>query len=195
MGDEFNEFSVETFEHRFVQSKAVEAIGKATQPLFFFLNFFFLNLLKKDLSKRNPIYTLFESNFVYEALLMFIHANVHRIAIHDKHDVSKLKMENILSQSTLIAFIYSHADKLGNCLDVQLKDKAVLKPVITVKQTDQAIVAFKKILSEKVSAVAVVDDEDRFVSAISSKDIKILVNSKKKNRFEPKIKLFLSCLK
>jgi len=84
---------------------------------------------------------------------------------------------NYITQSDAVEFIFKNkmlgpaASKTVESLNVATKN------VITVKQTEMVIEAFKKMVLEKVSGVGVVDDDNKLVGCISAHDIRAVTSS------------------
>jgi len=84
---------------------------------------------------------------------------------------------NYITQSDAVEFLYKNkmlgpsASKTVETLQLATKD------VITVKQSELVVEAFKKMTIEKVGGVGVVDDQNQLVGCISAHDIRAVTSS------------------
>uniref|UniRef100_A0A6B2LE11 CBS domain-containing protein n=1 Tax=Arcella intermedia TaxID=1963864 RepID=A0A6B2LE11_9EUKA len=81
----------------------------------------------------------------------------------------------LLTQTDIVKFIYEH-DKSG------LKDKplkelglADTKKICSVNVNSSALVGFRTIYKQHVSAIAILDDKGKIVGTLSSSDVRVLV--------------------
>eukprot|EP01104_Vermistella_antarctica_P007566 TRINITY_DN1857_c0_g1_i1.p1 TRINITY_DN1857_c0_g1~~TRINITY_DN1857_c0_g1_i1.p1 ORF type:complete len:330 (-),score=104.80 TRINITY_DN1857_c0_g1_i1:750-1739(-) len=118
---------------------------------------------------------------------------VHRVCIVDKDGM----VESIISQSGVISAI-GDAIKEGK---VTLPDGALaksvadlklgIKDVLTIGENEKAINAFRLMNKHGVSALAMIDDEDRLVGNISGRDFKAVRAQEDSYWFKD---LFLGCM-
>jgi len=159
LGDDFDLFSLDTKEARFTDEKAAKVV---------------------DLSKRNPLHPIFTTGRLYEAMKSFKETGVHRLPMHDRYDTQFLRMDNLLTQSALISYFAKYNTALREISTFTLEQKQLgIKPVVSVKEDEKAYEAFKVMIKQGVSAVAVVDANGKFVNSLTGKDIKVLVQRTK----------------
>lgn len=122
------------------------------------------------------------------ALELFARTDTKRSAVVDN---KTHKVKNVVTQSMLISFIRQNKEKLSSLLSKQVRDitapsmlqrddpsfeasgpSARFNMVHTINQTDKAINAFNKMVNEKVSAVAIVDDDGVLTGNISIRDLR-----------------------
>jgi CBS-domain-containing membrane protein len=85
------------------------------------------------------------------------------------------KVVQIISQSQVCQLLYERVKAGGVLSDTTPATSGLgLKPVIAVKDTDQARDAFQLMVDKKVSSVAIVDETGEILTAVSSKDIRLL---------------------
>eukprot|EP01124_Arcella_intermedia_P023153 TRINITY_DN3611_c0_g1_i1.p1 TRINITY_DN3611_c0_g1~~TRINITY_DN3611_c0_g1_i1.p1 ORF type:complete len:314 (+),score=70.27 TRINITY_DN3611_c0_g1_i1:115-1056(+) len=92
----------------------------------------------------------------------------HRVAIGDA------KLEQFITQSDLVRVI--HEKKLFGGLENKTVKELSLgtASVITIKNTERVVEAFKKIVIKKITGVGVVDENNKIVGQVSSSDIKCI---------------------
>lgn len=127
------------------------------------------------LSRRNP----FHQVKVDDSLLVvceILAKGVHRVPVVDEHGT----VVNIISQSSIIQFINSHI-KEANVKNELLKTINELhlgsKPVISVDKDTSAIETFRLMDNKKLSSLAVVDHDGRFVGNTSASDLKLFIKT------------------
>jgi len=112
-----------------------------------------LQVLKPDCSFKEIVTTL---------------TQVHRLAIGDEKIIdyiSQSEVVKLLKEKEVFAPIASKTiEELNLCN----------KSLISVKEGDRVIEAFKLMVTNKVSGVAVINDKQQFVGQISSSDIKCI---------------------
>lgn len=123
-----------------------------------------------DLSGRNPWCAVTEETPLNSLLDMFgSEVGLHRVAIVD----SEANILGIISQFRIVQFVYEHRDKFSSDrLEMKVGDWAAARNIVTVPQFTPVIEAYERLLKEKVSAVAIVDEENKFVGVLSATDLK-----------------------
>jgi len=173
LGEDFDLFLLDSKESRFTDEKAAKVV---------------------DLSKRNPLYPVWNSSKLCDVLQKFAEVGVHRLPVHDTQDRSFKRMDNVLSMSAVVSFISKNVSCLGSLAEVTLGEKNIgIKTVLSIRDDAKAFDGFKLMAEKRVTAVAIVDSEGKFVSSLTAKDIKALVQrTKGKSRinFQP---LFQNC--
>ncbi|XP_049848919.1 uncharacterized protein LOC126316932 [Schistocerca gregaria] len=89
---------------------------------------------------------------------------------------------NIITQSSVLELLMENRQELGPKLDQTLFQLGCGgKPVISIKAGESTIVGFRKIVDNRFTAVAVVDDEtEELIGSISLRDIESLVHLKQR---------------
>jgi len=102
------------------------------------------------------------------AVQTMIKHKAHRVLVLN----SDGKPESLITQSRVVQLLsmMSSSNKLKTVGQLEL----VKKKVVSISKEKKALHAFQLMKSHKVSAVAVVDEDDRFVGDISVSDIKVL---------------------
>jgi len=98
--------------------------------------------------------------------------NYHRIIV-----TKTGAAESVLTQSRLLDYLYIHnMPSLLGTLGLQTVDnlKLGIRPVHSVTNGTQVIQAFKMMVREKVSGLAIVDERNRIVGNISASDLKLI---------------------
>jgi 5'-AMP-activated protein kinase, regulatory gamma subunit len=81
---------------------------------------------------------------------------------------------NILSQSDIVRFLIPKMDNYTELFDQTVQECGLAtRPPLTVRDTDLTIKALKLMHSQRVSALAVVDEEGRLVGNFSASDLKV----------------------
>jgi len=85
------------------------------------------------------------------------------------------KVIQIISQSQICALLYERVKAGGVLNDTTPGTSGIgLKPVFSVKDNDQARDAFQLMVDQRVSSVCVVDENGEILTAVSTKDIRLL---------------------
>jgi len=135
-------------------------------------------------SGRNPFYAIDIHSPVLMAMEFMSKKLVHRVPVFDPSG----SLVTIVTQSNIIKLLFDNLDRF-NYASLKLQDLDLgTKNVISINQQKKAIEAFKLIHSNKISGVAVVDDNGYLVGNISASDLgKIGYDAAYLSR------LFLSC--
>lgn len=152
LGEDFAEYTLDQKENLFAQQHAEKVA---------------------DLSKRNQLIKLDRKQPLVRALEMFKATGVHRIAITKRKGK---KIRNILTQSAIVDWIHRHPQLLPrSVLDKTIKELNLgTKNVISIREDEKALEAFKKMTNHRINGVAVVDHHGKLVTSISAKDIRVL---------------------
>jgi CBS domain-containing protein len=114
---------------------------------------------------------LFERNSTFHALEHLVIGNAHRSAV--LNNAWDREIVNICTHSMLISEIRQRMDQLGSLRYKAVRDmEDFWQDVLTIKTTDRAINAFKKMVNHNVSALAIVDDDGVLQGCISEKDLR-----------------------
>eukprot|EP01116_Phalansterium_solitarium_P025671 TRINITY_DN9934_c0_g1_i1.p1 TRINITY_DN9934_c0_g1~~TRINITY_DN9934_c0_g1_i1.p1 ORF type:complete len:277 (+),score=64.76 TRINITY_DN9934_c0_g1_i1:85-915(+) len=120
-----------------------------------------------ELGMLDPMHTLPETATMLDALREMVAHQGHRVVILDE----ARKPVNMLTQFQMVEFIANMLD-LVPAAATTVKDILVgSNPVVTVSEDSIAYDAFKSMVTQKVSSVAVVDSAGQLVGNISSTDI------------------------
>jgi CBS domain-containing protein len=112
-----------------------------------------LHVLKPDCSFKDIVTTL---------------TKVHRLAIGDETII------NYISQSEVVRLL-KEKDAFAHIASKTIEELNLCnKPLISVKEGDRVIEAFKLMVTNNVSGVAVINDKQQLVGQISSSDIKCI---------------------
>jgi CBS domain-containing protein len=112
-----------------------------------------LHVLKPDCSFKDIVTTL---------------SKVHRLAIGDETII------NYISQSEVVRLL-KEKDAFAHIASKTIEELNLCnKPLISVKEGDRVIEAFKLMVTNNVSGVAVINDKQQLVGQISSSDIKCI---------------------
>lgn len=130
--------------------------------------------IKLDISKRNPMKGVPREAPIRKALKIFATTGVHRVCIIKPGH--KEKILNILTQSAVIEWLqlYMNHPKLINVLKQTVKELDIgTKKIHSIKNTDTALTGFKLMASYRINGVPIVDENDKFVGALSAKSLKV----------------------
>jgi CBS domain-containing protein len=127
-------------------------------------------LMTYPLSFRNPYHPILQGYSLYSAIeTLAREPHLHRVPIID----NDRKLVNIITQSQIIEFIIQNMHIVGSKKDKPLKYiPELFHEVIKINNDDEVIEAFKLINLKGVTGVAVVDQDNKFIGAISTKDLK-----------------------
>jgi 5'-AMP-activated protein kinase regulatory gamma subunit len=128
-----------------------------------------------DLSKRNPLYTLEGHLPLVKALFMFKEKGVHRVCVGKGNSI-----QNVLTESAVIDWLNKNANSFSTLFSKTVDELNLgLKDVISIKENEKAIEAFKLMSKHRITAVAVVDDNGVLKTAVSAKDLRIISAQRK----------------
>jgi len=124
-----------------------------------------------DLSKRNPYLPVDQRAPVTQAIEMMIKWRVHRVPVVDASG----ELLTIVTQSHVTRLIYKWIARFEQLADSSVEQlKLGYGDVITVRQDEEAIAAFRSIHEHGVSAVGVVDGDGKLVGNVSASDLKVI---------------------
>eukprot|EP01114_Cavostelium_apophysatum_P006972 TRINITY_DN1859_c0_g1_i1.p1 TRINITY_DN1859_c0_g1~~TRINITY_DN1859_c0_g1_i1.p1 ORF type:complete len:355 (-),score=76.84 TRINITY_DN1859_c0_g1_i1:114-1079(-) len=125
------------------------------------------------LSRRNPFRPVQQDDSLWTACELLA-KGLHRIPVIDP----KGKIVNIISQSTIVAFLHKHMPAIKHELSVTIKETNLgSKPVVCVNKNTTAIETFRLMDNKKISGVAVVDEAGKFVGNTSASDLKLFIKT------------------
>jgi len=117
---------------------------------------------------------------------------LHRVLVPQKDDEGK-NAYRVLSQSDVVAYIYKHRNEVKDIMSKKLSELGMVpKPVVSVTTSSSALDAFKTMTSEKVPAVAVVDDKEKLISTLSASDLRGMTARRLKEAIKPIREFLLS---
>eukprot|EP01089_Gocevia_fonbrunei_P016838 TRINITY_DN531_c0_g1_i1.p1 TRINITY_DN531_c0_g1~~TRINITY_DN531_c0_g1_i1.p1 ORF type:complete len:293 (-),score=48.80 TRINITY_DN531_c0_g1_i1:78-956(-) len=129
-----------------------------------------------NFSKSNPFVYIEEGASIYKAIKLLSATKLRRFAIMN----SKKQVLTMLSQSTVVKFIYNNIDKFSACVERPLSDFFGKEPVITIAESKTALDALEMISLNKVSGIAIVNAQGEMTGNISVTDLKFAANKSDK---------------
>jgi len=97
--------------------------------------------------------------------------NAHRISVIDAGG----ELLHILTQSQVLRFLYQNLDQFPDIKNKSVADLHLVKrDVLTVTPNDQVKSAFEKMLTNHVSALAIVNEEGKPIGNFSATDLKLI---------------------
>jgi len=131
------------------------------------------DIMKYPVAKLNPFHPVMSTQSLL-SVCEVLSTGVHRVPIIN----GEQELVNIVTQSSMLKFIYDHMEQIGGKRKMKLKWMAMSDQyVLSVNQHEKAIDAFKLMKICKVSGVAVVSDHDKLVGNISAHDIKRITST------------------
>lgn len=129
-----------------------------------------------DLSHRNPFLPVNETDTLLTVIKLAGEKSLHRVPVVNAEG----KVVNFLTQSAIVDFLAKNVSKLGPVVDKTVGSMLLgCKPVVKVNINNNAIDAFRLMAEKKVSAVAVVDDDNHLISNVSARDIRTIASDHK----------------
>jgi CBS domain-containing protein len=110
-------------------------------------------------------------------------------------DVSKRPMARFITQSDVIHFVANNLSDFGSGLDLKVHSNIGTYPVTCVQETIRTIDAFREMLNQKVTGLAVVDITGNLVGNLSIRDIGYAVTASPGTELNMDLRSFLSALK
>jgi CBS domain-containing protein len=126
-----------------------------------------------NLSRRNPYVAVQPGTKLLDIahLLSAGEGNMHRVAVEKDGKITKL-----ISQSHIVNILAANVGVFSAVLDGTLEDAGFLKPVATATASTNISDALETIANNRVSGVAVVDDETgKLLGNLSASDIRVLL--------------------
>lgn len=122
-----------------------------------------------DLSQRNKMFPVTVGSNLLEAVNKMATNHVQRIPIVDKDG----HILNLLTQSAIIAYLSKHIDQIGPAINKTLKElNFEKKPVISIDHNKPAIDAFRLMTENRISGLAVLDNNKKLMANISARDLR-----------------------
>jgi len=120
-------------------------------------------------SERNPWCPVSRLLPLHSLMDMFSKdLNLHRVPIVDDDG----NVIGLVTQSKVINFLYKNVDQFPDTAAIKVKDSFVPSTVISIEADKTALDAYRLMVSNKVSGVAVVDKEGKLFGSISASDLK-----------------------
>ena len=127
------------------------------------------------LARRHPFTPVPDSASLADVAAILA-TGVHRVPV-----MRAGKVVDIVSQSTLINFLYTHLREMPVVASYNLTEMTIgSSPVLAVKHTTSVFDTFKLLDSKGLTGTAVVNDHGEILTSTSGKDLKLwLMNSQK----------------
>jgi len=144
-----------------------------------------------DKSKLIPV---MHGTSIYDIVQIMVNSGVQRVPVLNPQTN---KIENFVTQSTLIQYFAKNSAKLGKYADCTLSELGFKpKHVYAVKETDIAIEAFKLMSEHKITGVPIVDSEGEIITNVSSRDLRnVLTDNTFFEKLQYPVEKFVSDLK
>lgn len=123
------------------------------------------------INRFHPIHKGFSALSVVENLAR--HKGLHRVPVIDDHN----RMWNFVTQSQVIKWLAAHKDKLGDKSKQSLVEVARMgkdNVLSVVGKTATAYQAFKLMVDQHISGIAIVDEDNKLTGHLSMRDLKVL---------------------
>jgi len=127
-------------------------------------------VMKYPRTKKNVFHPISRGYSLFSVLeILSKERGLHRVAVIDE----QFNLVNIITESQVLRFLHSNMKELGSIKDKPVSDLNMTKEkMILVKETDSAVDAFKKMITENVSGLGVVNEHGKLVENISLRDLK-----------------------
>jgi len=131
-----------------------------------------------DFSSTNPMLPLRGQDTLLEAFKLFESTGTHRIPLLKDGDSNAADISAVVTQIDVLRFIASHLGSLGDAGKKTLKDLDVkLDKVISVEIGARSLEAFKLMTKNRITGVAITNQDGTLFSNLSVKDIKEIKTS------------------
>lgn len=87
-------------------------------------------------------------------------------------DVNTKKVMNVLSESMCMKFLRDHIIANPEFGEVSIRDLRPYNYVSSINMNKQAIAGFRRLLDEDITAMAIVDDDNKIVDVLSMRDVR-----------------------
>jgi len=129
------------------------------------------DIIRYPLNKRNPFHPFQKGFSLYSVFEVLALEGIRRIPVIDGH----AKLRNMISQMELVEFIHTNLRILGTIKEKPLSlISELFHRVEIISSSDMAVNAFQTIIKKDVNGVAVVDQNNRLIGSISSRDFKVI---------------------
>jgi len=128
-------------------------------------------VMKYPIGKRNPFHPLMKGSSLFSAWEALAMTGLHRVPVVDEEG----KLVDLITQSMLVDFLWQNIEQIGQKADKEVKDLANpshQSQVLTINEGTKAIIAFRQMVREGVSGMAVVDQHGKLVDNISLRDLR-----------------------
>ncbi|KAJ3021577.1 cell separation during budding [Thoreauomyces humboldtii] len=131
--------------------------------------------LAADISQKNPFYSVLPQTHLLQLAELFA-GSVHRVAV-----VEDSNLRGIISQSTVISYLYKHIEKSPDVQTVFARSIKELglgtKTIIAVDAQTTVLEALKVMAKNDVSSLAILSASGGIVASMSMSDIKWVMRS------------------
>lgn len=119
--------------------------------------------------RKSTPFPLQRSFTVLQAMAQFAALGTQRLAVLDDEN----RVAGILTQSMVLSLLDQNINKIGRYRQTQVQEMhSLLQPVLSVKEDEKAINAFRLMADRGVSGLAVVDAQGFLVDNISVRDLR-----------------------
>jgi len=126
----------------------------------------------QEIAQLDRPYSVPETARVIEAAQLMVEKNAHRVLVYD----SKSKLCNLVTQSRIIQLFESVLDHIPQKAHFTIQELELVKnrKVVSINENETSFKAFKRMKEEKVSGIAVVNNEGVLVGTMSISDLRVL---------------------
>lgn len=142
------------------------------------------------LAKRNPFMPCSPEEPLSKVLSLLCQKNIRRVPIVS----SEGTLIDIISQSSIIAYLASHVKEFKSILSTPLGERGI-SPVITVKASESAFETFTRINKFQISGLAVVSDDGALIASTSASDLKLYIKDPSVGSLTLTIREFLDAIR
>jgi len=132
------------------------------------------DIMVYPINRRNPFHPVTLGCSLFSVIeLLAREKGLHRVPILDNNENRRLM--GLITQSQIVKFLNTNISIVGekSKTPVHLIPGSV-RSVISMNQQRTAIEGFKKMMEQRVSGIAVVDDEGKLVGNMSLRDLKAI---------------------
>lgn len=119
--------------------------------------------------RKSTPFPLQRSFTVLQAMAQFAALGTHRLAVLDDEN----RVAGILTQSMVLSLLDQNINKIGRYRETKVQDMhSLLQPVLSIREDEKAINAFRLMAEKGVLGLAVVDNSGFLVDNISVRDLR-----------------------
>jgi len=160
-------YIMNTLFHRFEETELMQ-VSKVLDTTDRFQSAVIADVMKYPVRLRSSIRIMYEGCSLFQAWEILALDGVHRVPVLDRAN----NIVDIVTQSMVIDFLWQNIEKLGSLANAKVGDLFARKDVISVYELDKAHVAFRRMISNNVSGLAVINMEGRLTGNISQRDFR-----------------------
>jgi len=147
-------------------------------------------LIRPHASNQSPSFPVSKDFSFYYCIELLARGNLERVPIVNENGV----LYNFLTQSHVVEYLHKNIDKIGNKRNKPVKQIDFPKSIQIISQDQLAYDAFMQMNHHNTHGLAVLDEKNHVVGALSCRDLKLIMDEKIFGYLLEPIKIFMDRL-